>query len=275
MDTLPVYIQAVVQIRWLLDAVETRLETLADAAPINLLHLRAIDKKRLATQDEVAVAVAALSALGIFLPGQPLRLSMQVLLETSGYRRGVRDALEVSNFQQPTVQLCAAFPVGLASQVEGTLREDLLDLRAALFDLIASAHTRIVIASPFWDNTTADEISALFQKRLSSGVLIDVLGRVDKSSGNEYLALAKRFSSFPGIHFYNWYEPNSEDPFGTQTFHFKAGIADDGKKAYLGSANMTASGLRSRMELGVVLRGYAATTLSQVLDVVLSISTRL
>ncbi len=275
MFTGQIYIRAVLHIRWLLDAVEVWLEALPDAASISPSHLLTVDKRRLATQDEVAMVIAALLEVGILLPGQPLHLSQQALTETSGYRRGVRDTLEVLPEQEQSAQLCATLPIGLASLVESTLREEVLDLRATLFDLIASARTRVIVASPFWDSATANEMLELFNKRLFSKVLIDVLGRIDKSSGNEYLTLAKRFASFPGIRFYNWYEPNSEDLFGSQTFHFKAAVIDNGNKAYLGSANMTSGGLRSRMELGVLLTGNVATTLAHILEVVLSISTRL
>ena len=51
------------------------------------------------------------------------------------------------------------------------------------------------------------------------------------------MALTKLFISHQGIHFYNWYEPYSDDMFGSQTFHFKAAVIDNGEKAYLGSAN--------------------------------------
>jgi phosphatidylserine/phosphatidylglycerophosphate/cardiolipin synthase-like enzyme len=114
----------------------------------------------------------------------------------------------------------------------------------------------------------------LFEKRLNSGVLIDVLGRPDGRSGNEYLAFSKYFAYQPGIQFFNWYQPSVEDPFRSQTFHFKAAIVDNGAKAYLGSANMTVSGLRSRMELGVILEGRSAKNLSKVLDSVLSIASK-
>lgn len=89
------------------------------------------------------------------------------------------------------------------------------------------------------------------------------------------MSLAKRFSSYQGIRFYNWFKPLDEDHSKIQTFHFKAAIIDDGEKAYLGSANMTSGGLRSRMELGVVLRGEAALTLVHLLESVLSISTQI
>lgn len=266
------YIHAVVHLRWLLDATEAWLETLPDAAPVISSHLRTIERKRLATQDEVAVVVAALLDIGIVLAGPPLRLSKQNLTETIGYRCGVREMLEAMPTHEQTAQICATLPTGLASVVTGPLRENVLDLRAVLFDLLASAQSRVVIASPFWDSVTASELSELFSKRLSAGVLVDVLGRADKNAGNDYVALAKRFTAHQRIHFYNWYEPNSNDQFGSQTFHFKAVVIDKGSKAYIGSANMTSGGLRSRMELGVVLQGSTAVTVATILDAVLRIS---
>jgi len=118
-------------------------------------------------------------------------------------------------------------------------------------------------------------MTEIFVKRLSSGVLIDVLGRGDRKADNDFLSLAKRFTSYQGIRFYGWFKPLNEDPSKIQTFHFKAAIIDDGEKAYLGSANMTSGGLRSRMELGVVLRGEAALTLARIVESVLSISTQI
>ncbi len=268
------YIQAVLHKRWLLDAAEAWLENLPDNAPVLLPDLRNVANKRLATQDEVAVLVAALSDLGMLLPGKPLRFVRQVLTDTVEYRRGVRDTLEFVPSPDPLPQICATLPDGLPSSVEDTLRQNALDLRATLFDCIASARRKILLASPFWDRSTAADITEIFVKRLSSGVLIDVLGRGDREANNDFLSLAKRFTSYQGIHFYNWFKPLDEDPTKIQTFHFKAAIIDDGEKAYLGSANMTSGGLRSRMELGVVLRGEAALTLARILESVLSISTR-
>lgn len=272
MDSGRIYIQALLHIRWFLDALEEWLESRSDASPIDPLQLRTVSRLRLATQDQVALGIEALCEMGIFIPGHPLRFSQREFLETSGYRRGLRDMLESISVQEQSVQLCATLPIGLADLVENALREDVLDLRAALFDLIASAHVRIVIASPFWDRTTSREIAELLRKRLSSGVRVDILGRLDKGSENEYLTFAKSFVSFPEIHFYNWYKANEEDFFKVQTFHFKTIIIDNGARAYLGSANMTLGGLRSRMELGTILKGSTATTLAHILDMVFSIA---
>lgn len=273
MTTRSTYAQAVFHLRWLLDAVESWLETLPDGVPIHPSQLRTSDRIRLATRDEVAVAVTALREIGVLRTGPPMHLARHTLMETAGYRRGVREMLEVIPQQESLPQLCATLPLGLDSARETALRKEVLDLRAALFDLIASARTRLVLASPFWDQATAIELAMLFRRRLAAGVRIDVLGRTESATDNEYFALAKQFPLSPAIRFYTWYEQNKEDQFGTQTFHFKAAAIDHGDRAYLGTANMTSGGLRSRMELGVMLRGSAAATLAYILDEVLRIAT--
>jgi phosphatidylserine/phosphatidylglycerophosphate/cardiolipin synthase-like enzyme len=73
----------------------------------------------------------------------------------------------------------------------------------------------------------------------------------------------------PNCSILSWFEGSGSD---TQTFHFKAISADRGTRAYLGSANMTVSSLRSRMELGVVLTGKVAEELDRVLRVVLTLA---
>lgn len=57
-----------------------------------------------------------------------------------------------------------------------------------------------------------------------------------------------------------------------QTFHFKVAIADEGKTAYLGSANLNTAGLRSRMELGVILSGEASRKLYRVIMTALGLA---
>ena len=71
---------------------------------------------------------------------------------------------------------------------------------------------------------------------------------------------------FEGLDEYvqNATEPDSED--------FKAISADRGHRGYMGSANMTISSLRSRMELGVILRGTAAAQLDRILRVVVTMA---
>ena len=115
-----------------------------------------------------------------------------------------------------------SLPPALSPAAEHVIHESSTDLRSSLLDVVASAKQCLIVASPFWDAGTTEEMVTLVRKKLLSGV------------------------------------------------HFKAISADRGQRAYLGSANMTVLSLRSRMELGVILGGAAASQLDRILRVVLT-----
>ncbi|HSH78865.1 MAG TPA: phospholipase D-like domain-containing protein, partial [Herpetosiphonaceae bacterium] len=165
----------------------------------------------------------------------------------------MRDALAALPATVPPPTLCATLPVGLAPVTARALEQLTRDLRATLVDLVLSARDRIVLAAPFWDRVTVDELAELLDRRLAAGVRLDILTRSAPAIGDGDTALVERLGPHASLRLYRWYERNSADLFGTQTFHIKAAVIDDGERAYLGSANMTAGGLRSRMELGVEL----------------------
>jgi hypothetical protein len=102
----------------------------------------------------------------------------------------------------------------------------------------------------------------------------DLLGRFTSPDDLGWTTLYTGLCKHERCRFFAWYAPNENDPFGAQTFHFKAAIADNGLKAYLGSANLTTAGLRSRMELGVILTGEPAVQVAQIIELVLSQASR-
>lgn len=140
-----------------------------------------------------------------------------------------------------------------------------------MLDVIAAAEQSLLIASPFWDATTSEEISKLVRKKLVAGVDVIILGRFTRDLPGPVRSGLRKISSHPNISILSWFEGSGAD---TQTFHFKAISADRGTRAYLGSANMTESSLRSRMEIGVVLRGKVAEELDRVLRIVMTLATR-
>jgi phosphatidylserine/phosphatidylglycerophosphate/cardiolipin synthase-like enzyme len=111
----------------------------------------------------------------------------------------------------------------------------------------------------------------LVRKKLASGTQVSILGRFSRDLPAEVRSQLKKISDDPGCAVLSWFEGTGTD---TQTFHFKAISADHGQRAYLGSANMTVSSLRSRMELGVILSGTIARQLDRILRVVLTIAAR-
>jgi phosphatidylserine/phosphatidylglycerophosphate/cardiolipin synthase-like enzyme len=217
--------------------------------------------------------MSALASIGILKEDNRVYLLNETkLFQTEGYRTGAQEALALrtgADHEQPL--LFASVPSGLSSAAEQEVRAHAADLRAGVVDMILSARERIVLASPFWDPSTADELGVLLSRRLEAGVAVDILGRF--GTDDEALkTLTSLLSGHRHVRLFSWHVADPDDPFGSQTFHFKAVVADDGDRAYIGSANLTISGLRSRMELGILLRGEPALKVARILEVVLSLS---
>jgi phosphatidylserine/phosphatidylglycerophosphate/cardiolipin synthase-like enzyme len=257
-----------------MDEVEAWLAGLPEGTVITPSAITMREWSRLSTEEEAAVVAAALTDAGILQSGPVPSLCTRTLAETAGYRLGIRQGLDAPHPSTATTELCATVPDAVAWPFAPVLRNETSDLRAALFDMVAGARSRIVIASPFWDRSTVSELGELLRRRLQAGVRIDLLARLESEASEDYQALASRLPIDRRIRLFRWYERGNAEDTGTQTFHFKAAVVDGGTQAYLGSANMTLSGLRSRLELGVMLRGRPAVALSRVLEIVLGLATQ-
>jgi len=269
------YAEVASRLGWLLSTLEAELAALPDGADITVRSIRRFSFERSPSDEEVLAALHGLVALRILARhGSRWRLHRAQLDLTEGYRRGVRDGVEVGRLHPPhsPPALCAALPVGLPGGLDRRLRAAAVDLRGALVDIIAAARSRVVLASPFWDTETAEELGVLLERRIAAGVRVDLLGRRLGERGLR--SLYSRLGRSPNCNVFVWHEPSTDDRFKTQTFHFKAGIADDGARAYVGSANFTTAGLRSRLELGVVLDGAAAAGVARFVDTVLLVAKR-
>jgi len=138
-----------------------------------------------------------------------------------------------------------------------------------MLDVIAAAKQSLLIASPFWDAVTSEEIATLAKKKLRGGVSVTLLGRFSRDLPASVRNELRKIAEEPNCSILSWFEGSGSD---TQTFHFKAISADRGTRSYLGSANMTESSLRSRMEIGLVFTGKVAKELDRVLRVVLTLA---
>lgn len=267
------YIRAASRLGWLLQAAEDKLADCEDGAKVGLNFFRRLEGDRLPTDDEALAAAEALVSVGVLRRGKTaFALDYGRLVGRREYCRGVREALSVEDLQpRDTVKLCAALPVGLDAEVEKALRRNTVDMRSNLVEIIASARSWLALASPFWDAETAGELAEVLSRRLEAGVRVDLLGRFEeKEEGMPHLRA--RLGGYENCQMFAWYERSAADRFRKQTFHFKAVVSDDGAKAYLGTANMNVAGLRSRMELGVILEGEVARQLAQIVKVTLSIA---
>lgn len=267
------YAVTVDRLRWLMDALEILLESLPNGAEVDLHMAREAYRRRRATIDEATAALEALVELGVLVntPGGFV-LNHSALEQKASYREGVRDGLAVSQTETSQVTLCTSLPPGLTTEVETELRQYAEDLRGVIVDLVAGTREDLVIASPFWDRPTLDEIGLLLQRRLEAGVTVRLLGRFGAQMPANVRDAFARFAVYPRFQLFSWYEQSAGDPFGAHTFHFKAAVADRGKHAYIGTANFTASGLRSRFEIGVLLEGEKAQRLADIVNVVLTLA---
>lgn len=267
------YAETVDRLRWLMDALEKQLESLPDGTEVDIRVAREANCRRRITTDEATAAFEALKELGVLVntPGGFV-LNCTVLEQKASYRAGVREGLGLRHMTRPRVALCTSLPPGLAIEFETLLRQYAEDLRGVIVDLVAAAREDLVIASPFWDRQTIDEIGPLLLRRLEAGVSVTILGRFESRMPANVRNAFARFAIHPQFRLVSWYEQNTGDPFGAHTFHFKAVIADGGKRAYLGTANFTASGLRSRFEIGVLLEGETARRLGDIVKFVLTLA---
>jgi len=267
------YLNAVRSIDWLLHPVEQSLRSADDSAVIRASDVLHAVSGRHPTREEIAAAMYALGALGIIDDSAgEWHLRKQALENTESYRSGVRDGLLTAR-REDSVDvpvLLAAIPPSSSPALREVVEHNAADLRSAVVGLIAGAERRLVLASPFWDEETADELHSLLARRVEAGVRVQLLGRSvggSSQAGQVLEELSRRLGS--ACRTFTWSRAAPLDPLGWETFHFKAAVAD-GQRAYLGTANFTVGGLRSRMELGFVTRGALGGALARILDAALS-----
>jgi phosphatidylserine/phosphatidylglycerophosphate/cardiolipin synthase-like enzyme len=274
---MKVYVVTVKSHPWLLPPVEEALRNSDEGVAGDVSKLARNTRApggRPISDDEALVAFNALCDLGVLeRTGSRYFLNRERFVATEGLRRGIQATVEIfrENLTEgrTDVQLCVSLPPSLSPAAEHVIHESSTDLRSNLLDVVASAKQSLIIASPFWDAGTTAEMVALAGKKLASGVHVSVLGRFSRDLPPQVKSQLSKISNTPGCAILSWFEGMGTE---TQTFHFKAVSADRGQRGYLGSANMTVSSLRSRMELGVILSGTAASQLDRILRVVLTMA---
>jgi len=271
------YVLTVKSHPWLMSSIEDALleaDATLESDPSSLARRARGPGGRPVSDDEVLVAFNALCDLGVVeRDGRRYRLNRARLEATDQIRRSVHETVQVLTGSVPDssadVQLCASLPPSLLPAAEHVIHECSTDLRSSLVDIVASAKRSLILASPFWDRDTTEEMVSLAWKKLDGGVHVTLLGRFSRDLAPEVKSELGRIAKASHCAILSWFEGSGKE---TQTFHFKAVSADHGLRAYMGSANMTFSSLRSRMELGVVLTGNPAAQLDRILRVVITMA---
>jgi hypothetical protein len=155
------------------------------------------------------------------------------------------------------------------ARLAGVLRErgsvgaSIVDTDACFHALALSATRRLVVASPFVDAHGLDFLNELFV-RTEKTVICTLVTRVSDAGG-----LVFRFAR--AVELFDYKSEIKE--MGYETFHAKVVLADE-HSCYLGSANVNWASLRTTLELGVWLRGPAASDVASVVDGIISSSVR-
>jgi phosphatidylserine/phosphatidylglycerophosphate/cardiolipin synthase-like enzyme len=222
--------------------------------------------------DQLYLALAALEDLGIVArSGKGFSFNRSRFFETGELRKGIKATAKAlrQDTQRERSHLCVSTPPSLSNEAEYLIREFCTDLRSELLDLISNASSSIIIASPFWDGTTSADLVSLLGKRAQAGVELTLLGRFSEELYPAVRAQLQKVSQSPKCRILSWFETSGSE---TETFHFKAISVDQGRAGYIGSANMTTSSLRSRMELGLILKEDLATQLDRVLRIAIAMA---
>ena len=275
---MKVYVLTAKSHPWLLPPVEQALKNadMSTAKDVSkLARSIRVPGGRPISDDEALVAFNALCDLGVLKrDGSRYGLNRARFEATKQLRSGIQAAVDVlgetSTEAAPEVQLCVSLPPSLSPVAEHVIHESSTDLRSSLLDVVASAKHSLIVASPFWDAGTTAEMVNLARKKLDSGVQVWLLGRFSRDLPANVQSQLAKIANDPSCAILSWFEGTGTE---TQTFHFKAISADQGQRGYLGSANMTVSSLRSRMELGVILKGDVASQLDRILRVVITMAT--
>ncbi len=271
------YLDAIWRARHALDAIEAWLATLPEHGRVTMPRIQQEIRIPPISYAQAALAVNALVELGILEKQPGLLLNRARLLETEPLRTGMRLGIDYthSHMPSPPVHFLAALPAGLPTSLQEVIAVEASDLRAGLIGLLAEAQEHLLLASPFWDETTMTDLGNILERRLNGGIRVDLLVRSiahPNEAKQSFTQILERLAQYTNCRIWTWNIPLAADQFGTQTFHFKCIVADHGKQAYLGSANFTVASFRSRMELGVLLDGENAQALSRVINQVLKVS---
>ncbi|HXG89477.1 MAG TPA: phospholipase D-like domain-containing protein [Vicinamibacterales bacterium] len=267
------YAAAATTVHWLLADLDTALARLPQGAALDNTFIRDACATRVPTPDEVSVAVNGLLDLGVLRPtGHGYAFDAPTFLSTRDYRRGFADGFAALRGSEPSAfALCMAIPPELPSRFKQGIADAAADLRASIVNVVAAATHRLVLASPFWDVATASDIGELARRRVDAGVKLDILGRSD-ATNDAMSHLNRLFAGHKGVRVFRWYDPAGARD--VTTFHFKAVVADDGARAYVGTANLTRGGLRSTMELGFIVGDAPGRAVARIVDAVIGISER-
>ena len=118
---------------------------------------------------------------------------------------------------------------------------------AVLHELLTAARERILLVS--YAAYTLPEIAADLEAAVARGCQVDVVFETEEDSAGAYTGPSHPFAHVPGINRWRWPADQRD---GNGVLHAKL-LVIDGRRALVGSANLTSKALAHNLEVGAVI----------------------
>lgn len=166
------YLDALWRVRHELDAIEAWLATLSEHDRLTMPRIQQEIRTPPISYAQAALAVNALVELGILEKQPGLLLNRARLLETEPLRTGMRLSIDYtcSHMPSPPMHFLVALPAGLPTILQEVIAVEASDLRSGLIGLLADAQEHLLLAAPFWDETTMTDLGNILERRLNGGI---------------------------------------------------------------------------------------------------------
>jgi len=162
-------------------------------------------------------------------------------------------------------------PSLIAERLESMLKGswDLLDTKELLPSIAEAAQNSFTVMSPFLDEVGAEIVVNLFERTLApERYLVLRVGSDGKPPSG--LADVHQVLESLGVQVLNFRIDKADCP-GNETFHAKVVLADV-TAAYVGSSNMHRWSFEYSLELGLYVRGKAASRVSDILKAIRAVN---
>jgi hypothetical protein len=165
-------------------------------------------------------------------------------------------------------------PSLVAVQLENMLRGTwgLLDTRELLPSIAELAQNTFSVMSPFMDEMGAAIVVNLFERTMASEKYLVLRLDADGKPPAGLASVRQKLDTL-GVQVLNFRIDKIDSP-GNETFHAKVVLAD-AIAAYVGSSNMHKWSFEYSLELGLYVRGKAASRISDILTAVRAVSDRM
>jgi phosphatidylserine/phosphatidylglycerophosphate/cardiolipin synthase-like enzyme len=144
--------------------------------------------------------------------------------------------------------------------------------KAALVEMIDDAEKSVAVVFPFIDAGGIDEVAAALERALSRGLSVVLLTRylTIPSTPNAQFATRLQNASIGHGNFRALNISSDREP-KRELLHAKVLVVDEGRRGYVGSANLTGSAFDESIEIGVAVDGAAAESMAELIGELLSL----